>query len=236
TVSSFWKEHASATLPGNCSSTYSSTRSAGQLSTSVGSCRLTAKEHLLQGVAAQPEPERLERDDLLGRDVPEVHTGAEVLHEPRLRLLGRRLPDEVVEVDRMLDLRDQARAHLTVLPEDARGATLACLGDHLPRARVLFFLDPLDPFVRREDDLGVLRADLGEDGEVACEVGDQLELALARDVDRAIGDLDVCQAEAREPRLVLVELILDVDGLEEGAADHDRLALENVELALEALG
>ena len=45
----------------------------------------TAKEHLLQGVAAQAEPERLERDDLVGRDVPEVHLRAEVLDEPRLR-------------------------------------------------------------------------------------------------------------------------------------------------------
>ena len=34
--------------------------------------RLLAKEHLLHRVAAQAEPERLERDDLVGRDVAEV--------------------------------------------------------------------------------------------------------------------------------------------------------------------
>ena len=45
--------------------------------------------------------------------------------------------------------------------------------------------------------VGVLRADLGEHGEVAREVGDQLELSLARDVDRAVGDLDVRRARAR---------------------------------------
>ena len=73
------------------------------------------------------------------------------------------------------------------------------LGDHLPGAGLELFLDPLDPLVRRVDDVGVLRADLGEDGEVAREVGDQLELALARDVERAVGDLDVREAMLDEP-------------------------------------
>ena len=67
----------------------------------------------------------------------------------------------------------------------------------LPGAGGELLLDPLHPLVRGEDDLGVLRADLGEDGEVAGEVGDQLELPLARDVDRAVGDLDVVDAELR---------------------------------------
>ena len=83
------------------------------------------------------------------------------------------------------------------------------------------------------DDVRVLRADLGEDGEVAREVGDQLELALARDVDRAVGDLDVREAELGQPALVLVELVLRVDDLEERAADHDGLLAQDVELALE---
>src|SRR5262245_61131496 len=67
-----------------------------------GLCAGTAKEHLLQRVGAQAEPERLQCDDLLGRDVPEVHLGAEVAHEPGLRRLRRRLPDEVVEAQRVL--------------------------------------------------------------------------------------------------------------------------------------
>ena len=137
---------------------------------------------------------------------------------------------EVVEVDVAGDLVDQAGAHLARGAEDAGGAALARLGDHLPGAGVELLLDPLDPLVGRELDGAVLRADLGEDGEVAGEVGDQLELALARDLDRAVRDLDVREAELVEPRLVLVELALDVDDLEEGAADHDRLALQHVEL------
>ena len=51
----------------------------------------------------------------------------------------------------------------------------------------------------REDDLGVLGADLREDGEVAGEVADQLELLVARDLDRAVGDLDVGEAVLDEP-------------------------------------
>jgi hypothetical protein len=37
-----------------------------------------------------------------------------------------------------------------------RGAALAALGDHLPRARVEVLAHPLDPLVRRVDDLLVL--------------------------------------------------------------------------------
>ena len=139
---------------------------------------------------------------------------------------------EVVDVDLVRDLVDQAGAHLAGRAEDAGGAALARLGDHLPGAGVELLLDPLDPLVRREDDLGVLRADLGEDGEVAREVGDQLELALARDVDRAVGDLDVREPELAEPALVLVELALRVDDLEERAADDDGLLAQDLELAL----
>ena len=79
TVSSFWNEHASATLPGKCSTTNRSTSSADIDSTSGGSCSVVADtEHLLERVAAQPETKRLERDDFLGRDVAEVHVRAEV--------------------------------------------------------------------------------------------------------------------------------------------------------------
>ena len=69
---------------------------------------------------------------------------------------------------------------------------------HAPASRSS--LQPRDPLVGRVLDGRVLRADLGEDGEVAREVGDQLELPLARDVDRAVGDLDVREAEPLQPR------------------------------------
>ena len=73
------------------------------------------------------------------------------------------------------------------------------------RASVITFQAPASssslihshPLVGAYSTVGVLRADLGEDGEVTREVGDQLELALARDVQRAVGDLDVGEADAR---------------------------------------
>ena len=107
------------------------------------------------------------------------------------------------------------------------------------RASVITFQAPASSSSRihcvhwsaRELDGRVLRADLGEDGEVAREVGDQLELALARDLDRSVGDLDVREPELVEPGLVLVEPVADVDDLEERAADDDRLLAQDVELA-----
>src|SRR5579862_6837178 len=110
TDSSFWKEQASETRPGNSRSASSRISGAPIASTAPGSGSVNVlavrEQHLLQRVAAQTEPERLERDDLVGRDVSEVDIGPEVLDEPGLRGLGRRLPHEVVEVDGLLDLGD----------------------------------------------------------------------------------------------------------------------------------
>ena len=124
------------------------------------------------------------------------------------------------------DLADQLRPHASRRVEDPRGAALPRLCDHLPRAGRQLLVHPLHPLVDGVFDRRVLRADLGEDREVAREVGDQLELALARDVDGAVRDLNVGQPEFPEPALVLVEPVLGVDDLEERAADHDRLPVE----------
>src|SRR5947207_1329905 len=134
---------------------------------SSGSGGALAKEHLLQRVTAQALPERLERDDLVRRDVAEVHARAELLHEPGLRALGRRFEDQEARIDVVDDLVDEAGAHLAGRPVDAGGSALAAFRDHLPLARVQLFLDPLDTLVRRIGDLLVLRADLGDDCEIA---------------------------------------------------------------------
>src|SRR5581483_9719046 len=97
TDSSFWNEHASETLPGNASRQKRRTSCALLVSTSLGNCRLAAKEHLLHRVGAEAEPKRLERDHLVRRDVSEVHRRPEVLHEPRLSPFRRRLEDEVFD-------------------------------------------------------------------------------------------------------------------------------------------
>src|SRR5215218_961573 len=183
-----------------------------------------AKEYLLDRVGAEPKPERLEWNDLLGRDVPEVDLRAERLDEPGLGRLRRRFEDQIGHVDLVSDLVDQAGPHLARWPEDPGGAALARLGDHLHGARVELLLDPFDPQVGSEIDVGIFRPHLGEDGEVARELGDQLELSLARDLYRTVRDLDVGEALLGKPAPVLVQLVAREDGLEEcAAADHGRV-------------
>src|SRR4249920_2667818 len=46
---------------------------------------LAIEQDLLERVAPQAKAQCLERDDLVGRDVPEVHVGAELLDETGLR-------------------------------------------------------------------------------------------------------------------------------------------------------
>src|ERR1700756_5261372 len=109
TDSSFWNEQASETLPGKVSRQKRRISCAPSDSTSLGNCRLAAKEHLLQRVAAQPETQRLERNHFVRRDVAEVDSRPEVLDEPRLARLARRLEDEVADRDLVHDLVDEAR-------------------------------------------------------------------------------------------------------------------------------
>src|SRR3954454_19931078 len=218
----FCQEQVRQSLSPNSAYAQRSTSSAPIDSKSTSGSRraLAIEQHLLHRVAAQPEAERLERDHFLRRDVAEVHVRAELLHEPRLARLGRRLEDQLADLDLVDDLVDEARAHLAGRAVDPGGAALAALGDHLPGAGLELFLDPLDPLVRRVDRLLVLRADFGEDGEVTGEVGDQLDLALAWDLERAVGDLDVREPLVGQPRLELVELAARVDRLEERAPAH----------------
>src|SRR3954451_11621284 len=123
-------EHVRHMRSPNCSCAQRSTSSALIDSTSGSwSAGTVAKQHLLERVAAQAEPQRLERDHLVGRDVAEVDARAERLHEPRLRGLRRRLEDDVGDVDLCSDLVDQAGAHLAALREDPGRAALARLGD-----------------------------------------------------------------------------------------------------------
>src|SRR5215475_5160898 len=97
TDSSFWKEQASETRPGKASSSAPriSGASVDSQSSSGSWGRLATEQHLPERVAPEPETERLERDHLVGRDVPDVDVGAEVLDEPGLARLGGGLEDEV---------------------------------------------------------------------------------------------------------------------------------------------
>src|SRR2546428_12016156 len=129
----FCQEQVRQSRSPNCSYDHTS-RSSAEIVSSGRSRLGVAKQHLLERVASQAEAERLQRDDLLRRDVAEVYLGAEMLDEPRLRRLRRRLPDEVVEVDRVRDLVDEACSHLAAGAEDPGRAALARLRDHLPGA------------------------------------------------------------------------------------------------------
>ena len=132
--------------------------------------------HHHEGVGTQPLADRLDRDDVARRDVAEVHVRTEVLHQPHLLVLLRRLEHHAAGIDLGLDLLDQARFHLAGALVDADGAGFAAFADHLPRARAELFLDVLHPARRRDDARAVLAADLREDREMPREPLDVLEL------------------------------------------------------------
>src|SRR3954470_1313949 len=103
----FCQEHVRQSRSPNSAYAQRRTSSAGIVSTS-GSCRLgVAKEHLLERVGPQPEAQRLERDHFLRRDVAEVDPRPELLHEPGLAGLRRRLEEQVGDVHLVRDLVDE---------------------------------------------------------------------------------------------------------------------------------
>ncbi len=135
-----------------------------------------------------------------GGMLPEVHVGAEVLHEVALRGLCRRLEDNVAGC--------RSRATISSISP----VRISPFGRKMPavppsRPSVITFQAPAssssliqrDPLVGREDRRLVLRPDLGEHDEVACELGDQLELLLALEADRPVRDLDVGDAVVGQP-------------------------------------
>ena len=124
-------------------------------------------EDVCHGVGAEPDADRLEGDHVGGRDVAEVHVAAEVLHEPGLLLLLRRLEEELRRVHLRHQLLDEAGLHLAVRVVDADRPALPRLADDTPAAGGQVRLGLLDPAIRRHDARRVLRPDLGEDDEVA---------------------------------------------------------------------
>src|SRR6266508_3847269 len=163
------------------------------------------------------EEVRVELDDV--HLEPELHDHVD--QHGRLLLPGAGEAEAVAEVDPVDDFVDEASSHLAGRSKDAGRATLPRFGDDLPGAGVELVLHPLDPLVGGVDDVGVLRADLGHDDEVLGQLGDQLELAIVREGDGAVRDLDVRDALLGEPRPVLVELVPADDRLEERSAADD---------------
>ena len=222
----------------NCSCAQRSTSSADMASTRRVVRRRAAglgvaKQHLLQRVAAQPEPERLQRDDLLGRDVAEVDRRAELLDEPDLRGLRRRLEDDVLEPDRVRDLADQLGAHAAGRVEDAGGAALARLGDRPSRRR-----RRAPRWSHCVHSSAVYSTDESFEPTSERTVKSRAKSAISssfrsRGMSTVPSEISTCvRPRLAEPALVLVELARRVDDLEEGAADDDRLLAEHLELAL----
>src|SRR6202795_3368016 len=135
----------------NCSYAQSRASSAVIASTSGSwSAGTVAKEHLLQRVLAQPATERLERDDLVRGDVPEIDGRAELLDEPRLGVLRGRLEDDVLERHSACDLADEVGSHVAGLAADACCSALTRFRDHLPGAGIELLAQPRRPLLGGE--------------------------------------------------------------------------------------
>src|SRR2546423_15270693 len=110
-------EHVRQSLPPNSSAAHRRTSSAVMASKfRSGNRAVATEEHLLQRVGTQAEPPRLEREDLVGRDVPEVHARPELPDETRLGALRGCFRAQILERDLVHDLVDEAGAHLAGRP------------------------------------------------------------------------------------------------------------------------
>src|SRR6202044_11464 len=88
------------------------------------------------GIRAQPESQRLQRQHAGRGDIADVDVGTELADEPGLLALARRLEDHLVGRDPGQDGRDQILAYSLVRVVEADGAALPALGYHPAGARV----------------------------------------------------------------------------------------------------
>src|SRR5262249_4476602 len=171
-----------------------------------------------QGVGTQALADGLDRDHVLGGDVAQVHVRAEVLDEPDLLRLARRLEDDAGGVDLHLDLVDQACFDLARRVVDADGSRLASLYDHLPSARGELALDLIDPTTRRHDLGASLAADRGKDREVFSRALVVAQFLRERVLNAPTGAPDDLEPVVRQDRDFLLQLLGVTGELEEPPA------------------
>src|SRR5262245_66329742 len=80
------------------------------------------------GVRAQPEPKRFQRQHTGRRHVADVDLRAELPHEPGLLALGRRLEDHLVLRDQAEAARDQVLPYPVLWSVETHSASLPVFG------------------------------------------------------------------------------------------------------------
>ena len=131
-----------------------------------------------------------------GRMLPRLDVGAEVAHEPGLLRAARGLEDQPLDPGLGDQRVDQLVADRAVRPVQPGVAGDAAFADDRVRAGVERLGGLAHPQLRRRREPPVLAADLDEDREVLAERLDQPPLVVDRQVQRALGDLDVPDAAA----------------------------------------
>ncbi len=185
--------------------------------------------------ARRPRPKRLQGEDVVRQHVAQVHVRAELLDEPDLLVLLRRLEDQLGAVHLVHDLVDQPGARLAVGAVEPGVAGRPALAGDERGAGVERGADQAHPAVRGEQRGRVLLADLGEHREAVGERLDQLELLVLRDRDRAARHLHVLDAELAQPAAQAVDPPVQPGQLGQRPAEHhgDARGAVRVELRLE---
>ena len=210
TVSSFWNEHASATLPGNCSSSEAedSLRRVSA-STSAGSCRLVPRSTSFNVSPRSPRRSVSSGMTSSGGMLPRLTDGPNCLTNQACAAFVGASKMTFVDADLVRDLVDQPGAHVAGRVEDAGRAALARLGDHLPRAG-------LQLFAAATASTRSAAYSTSESFEPTSErtVKSRAKSAISsslrsRGMSTVPSEISTCvEAELVEPRLVLVELVL----------------------------
>src|SRR5712691_3976382 len=169
------------------------------------------------GVGPEPPAESLYTENLVGWDVAQVRLGADMLHEPGLLSLRRRLEDDARYGDLSNDRFHQLLPDLTGGRVEAHGAGFAAFRDHVRGSSRQVLSHSLRPFGGDNRGHRILRTHLGQYREVLSEVSDQLSLQLGSQPDRSLGHLDSVHSHLGDPPGELTGLALHDRDLEQRA-------------------
>ena len=173
---------------------------------------------LEEGVSAQPEPQTLQRNQVVRSDVAQVDVRSKLTEEPHLLGLFRCFPEDVFQRDVGQDAPNQLHMGASVGTVDANVAAFAGFCDDLEASGLQLVAHHPNPLGRTDEDAFFFGTHFGEHFVILAELVDELAFFVVGDDHGSVADFQAGDAQTVDEAEVVVEFVADVKRFKQGAA------------------